>query len=524
MNKLTKSNNSVKNLTKEKISEHNTVQKTKTRILVWLDFGPYAYFNFGVISALSKLDEFEFVGIVTIKKDYVFFQNQKLIQFKKLLYYPDCYINKSSYDLEKLEKYEKRYDLNLWSDIFSERSFYKHWIDFHKFTKNEILSIIENSITFFIDILETFKPDLVLMQQPGENISNLLLYRIANKTGINTITPNLLYVHNKILISNNIDNREISDEFKNLINNTNNTSKIYDENFLKTHSFVKSMNEILSFNYSTRNIFQKFRYYVKRMWTEPEPIYLNKGKTKLKMIKNRYQSYFKIKKRKNFLDFNSIKSIEDKKFFYFPLQSEPESLVLIKSPFYSDTITLVENIAKSIPIDSVLYVKEHPIQKIKSWRPVDVYQRIIDMPNVKLIHPSVNSQELISKSQAVFCVSGATGFEALFHKKPVILFSNEYYDVHSMIYKVRTFVELPNMINHAMQNIKFDNDELHALIQASDNQSITIPYHTMLNDGIILSSIQKDGDVALTIQNFQKYYNTYKDYFSLIATTINSKL
>jgi len=522
MNNVIKSNNSMKNLTEEKISEHKTNQKTK--ILVWLDFGPYAYFNFVIISALSKLDEFEFIGITTIKKDYIFFQNQKSIQFKKLLYYPDCYINKSSYDLKKLEKYEKQYDLNLWLDIFSDRSFYKYWIDFYKFTKNEILSIIESSITFFIDILDTFKPDLVLMQSPGENISNLLLYKIANKTGINTITPNLLYVHDKILISNNIDNNEISDEFKNLINNTNNSSKIYDEDYLKTHSFVKSMNKILSFNYNTRNIFQKFRYYIKRMWNEPEQLYLNKGKTKLKMIKNRYQSYFKIKKRENFLNSNAIKSIKDEKFFYFPLQSEPEALISIKSPFYSDTVALVENIAKSIPIDSILYVKEHPVQKIKLWRPVDVYQRIIDMPNVKLIHPSVNSQELISKSQAVFCVSGATGFEALFHKKPVILFSNEYYDVHSMIYKARTFAELPNIINHAMQNIKFDNDELHALIQASDNQSISIPYFTMLNDAIVLSSIMKDGDVDLTIQNFQKYYDIYKDYFLLIATTINSKL
>ena len=334
----------------------------------------------------------------------------------------------------------------------------------------------------------------------------------------------MLYTHDKIIISNNIDSREISDEFKKLINHTNNSSKIYDENYLKTHSFVKSMNVILGFNYNTRNIFQKFRHYVKRIWNEPEPLYLNKGKTKLKMIKNRYQSYFKIKKRENFLDSNSIKSIKDKKFFYFPLQSEPESIVLIKSPFYSDTITLVENIAKSIPIDSVLYVKEHPIQKLKSWRSVDVYQKIIDMPNVKLIHPSVNSQELISKSQAVLCVSGATGFEALFYKKPVILFSNEYYDVHSMIYKVKKFTEISTMIKYAIQNIKFDNDELHALIQATENQSISIPYFTMLKDGITLSSIQKYGDVVLTIQNFQKYYNTYKEYFSLIATTINSKL
>jgi len=514
----------MKNLTQKKYFEYNLKQKNKTRVLVWLDFGPYAYFNFGVISALSKLDEIEFIGIVTIKKDINFFQNQNLIKFKKILYYPDCYINKSSYNLEKLEQYEKQYDLNLWLDAFNERSFYKFWINFHKFTKKEILSIIENSITFFVDTLKTFKPDLVIMQQPGENISNLLLFQIATKTGIKIMAPNLLYLHDKILLSDNIDSREISVEFKNLINKPNKHPKIYDENFLKTHSYVKSLNVILSFNYNTRNIFQKFRYYVNRLWTNSEPLYLNKGKTRLKILKNKYQSYFKIKQRKNFLDSNSNKSIKDKKFFYFPLQSEPESIVSIKAPFYLDAVTLIENIAKSIPIDSILYVKEHPIQKEKSWRPIDVYQRIIDIPNVKLIHPNVNSQELISKSQAVFCVSGATGFEALFYKKPVILFSNEYYDVHSMIFKVKNFTELPIIINHAIQNIKFNDDELHALMQASDTQSISIPYFTMLKDGIRLSSIQKNGNFELTIQNFQKYYENYKDYFSLIAKTINSKL
>ncbi len=519
--------NPIKKFSKENILEYNVTQKTvskKTRILVWLDFGPYAYFNFGIISALSKLDEFEFIGIATIKKDMIFFQNQKLIKFKKLLYYPDCYINKSTYDLKKLEKYENQYDLNLWLDIFSERSFYKYWINFHKFTKKEILPIIENSIAFFVDILKTFEPDLVLMQQPGENVSNLLLYRIAKKIGIKTLMPNLLYTHNKILISDNIDSREISDEFKNLINTTNSSSQIYDENFLKTNSFVKSMDVILSFDFNTKNFFQKLKYYVKRLWDEPEPLYLNKGKTRLKILKNKYQSYFKIKQRKHFLDSNSIDSINDEKFFYFPLQGEPESIVLLKSPFYSDIITLIENIAKSIPIDSILYVKEHPIQKEKFYRPINVYQKIIDIPNVKLIHPDINSQELISKSQAVFCLAGATGFEALFYKKPVILFSNEYYDVHSMIYKVKKFSELSTLITSAINNTNFSNNELDALIQASENQSIPIPYFSMLKDGITLSSIQKHDDVNLTIQNFLKYFEIYGDSFSLIAKSINSKI
>ena len=78
----------------------------------------------------------------------------------------------------------------MWLDIFAERSFYKYWTDFHKFSKDEIFSITENSISFFIDVLEEFKPKLILMQQPGENISNLLLYPIAKKMGIIKLLEN----------------------------------------------------------------------------------------------------------------------------------------------------------------------------------------------------------------------------------------------------------------------------------------------------------------------------------------------
>ena len=37
----------------------------------------------------------------------------------------------------------------------------------------------------------------------------------------------------------------------------------------------------------------------------------------MKMIKYKYQNHFEIKKRKQFLDNKSIKSIEDKKFIYY---------------------------------------------------------------------------------------------------------------------------------------------------------------------------------------------------------------
>ena len=314
----------MKNLTNENnfnLKDPKKFDTSKKTVLVWLDFGAYPYFFLGIISELSKLDNYEFVGIITRKQDLSFFENQKIIHFKKLIYYPDCYIDKSVYNQTKLENYEKQYDLNLWLDIFGDRSFYKYWVDFHKFSKNEIFSIVENSITFFVDIFEENKPEFILLQQPGENISNLLLYKIAKKIGIKTLTPNPIYMHDKILISDNIDCREISDEFEQMKQDSSVIDKNYDEEFLKDISLAKSMDVLASFNYNAISVLQKFRYYLKRIRKDSEPIYLNKGKTRLKMLKNRFDSYFKVRKRQHFLDKNAKKSIDTKKFIYFPLQS-----------------------------------------------------------------------------------------------------------------------------------------------------------------------------------------------------------
>ena len=95
----------------------------------------------------------------------------------------------------------------------------------------------------------------------------------------------------------------------------------------------------LSYNYYNSTFSQKINHYIKRLTHDPEPVFMNIGKTKLKVIKYKYQSYFELKKRKQFLEDKSIKVIEDKKFLLFPLHTEPESKILAQNPFYSNQIT-----------------------------------------------------------------------------------------------------------------------------------------------------------------------------------------
>lgn len=305
----------------EKNYESNHTKKDI--IFVWLDFGPYAYINFSIIYELSKMRQFDIIGIVNTKQDLSFFEKQDYIKFKKIIYYPECYIGKSNVSMSQLKEIEKKYDLNLWLDAFTERSFYKFWTDFHIFSINEILTIIQNTLEFFLNLIEEYKPKLILMQQAGENVSNLLLYRLAKKMNVKILMPNNLHLKDHICISDNLTSNEILDKFQTMDNNSINSKEKYDEEFLKKRDYAVTLKTVSDFDSSIPTFSKKISHYFKRMSNDLEPTYINIGKTKSRMIDNRLKSFFEFRKRQKFLEKFAKKEITNEKFLYFPLQSEP---------------------------------------------------------------------------------------------------------------------------------------------------------------------------------------------------------
>jgi len=94
-----------------------------------------------------------------------------------------------------------------------------------------------------------------------------------------------------------------------------------------------------------------------------------------------------------------------------------------------------------------------------------------------------------------------------------------------MVTRIKTFKTLSDDITHALSNFEFNNNELNLFIQASDNQSLSVPYHQIRDDAEILASIQNyTDDFNLTVKEFDKFYETYENYFELMAQTIRSKL
>ena len=336
---------------------------------------------------------------------------------------------------------------------------------------------------------------------------------------------NPIHIHNRIVVSDNLTSNEISNEFQKIILNFNEKLQNYGPDYIKDQSLAETVKVQHTFNFNNISTTQKISHYINRISNDPEPVYQNIGKTKSKMIKSKFFTNFETKKRKAFLDKNSIFQIEDDKFLYFPLHTEPEAKILATSPFFSNQLAIVENVARSIPIDFTLYVKEHPGQGLKLWRTIDFYQKILELPNVKLVHPTVNSQDLISKCSCVISITGSTGFEALFYKKPVILFADEYYDCLSMINKVNNLTELPKLISETLSSFEFNNKEFNALMNSTYSQSIPLPYFQIMKDALTISLLQRnEKNSMLTEKEFNNFYEKYNDNFELLGKEFKKKL
>ena len=121
---------------------------------------------------------------------------------------------------------------------------------------------------------------------------------------------------------------------------------------------------------------------------------------------------------------------------------------------------MIKNISQSLPINIDLLVKEHPEMKSFGWRDLKFYKEILEMPNVKLIHPSISNEKLIQDSKMIITIAGTTCIDALFYEKPSVVFTEVNCSSLSCIFVPKNLNELPSLIKKCL-NSKVDLTELN---------------------------------------------------------------
>ena len=152
-----------------------------------------------------------------------------------------------------------------------------------------------------------------------------------------------------------------------------------------------------------------------------------------------------------------------------------EKSTLIQSPLFTNQIEIIRQIAKSIPIEYKLFVKEHQGQIARGWRSEEEYEEISGIPNVELLHPDINGEEILQNCDLVVTVGGTTGFEAAVYGKPSIVFSDVNYSVLPSVTRVEKIHELPRMIRNALK-IKVNNNDVDRYLIFYQNNSFSYNY------------------------------------------------
>jgi len=128
---------------------------------------------------------------------------------------------------------------------------------------------------------------------------------------------------------------------------------------------------------------------------------------------------------------------EGDQYIYFPLHLQPELSTSPMAGAFVDQHLILEILARSIPENFLIYVKEHPTQNLQK-RSTDFYSKLTRISKARLISTAINSSELSKGSLAVATATGTAGWEALFLGKNVLLFGNTFYQYCQGVFQIRS--------------------------------------------------------------------------------------
>ena len=416
----------------------------KDRLLLWIE-GPL---HFCIAYHLQKMYDCELYAIIDItNKPKEFFINQNLVKFNKIWFYHDHIKKIHTPDLEYLSSFERKYNINIWKLAINERIFYRFY-DFHRFSSDEILSIEEDTCKFFEDVLDEVQPNYLLTYLPNLHHQELL-FELSNAKRVKSL-----------LLSNSIfgyksriaEYREMHDSIKKF-SEAKSSGRDFKSMKDYLHSFDISKQLKTSFKKNSTSKLMKaaFEFLFASDNKHQETHYTYFGRTKLRVLRYMLNLSIKKRQREKFMQKNLLYHVDfEKPFVYYPLGVDPEANILITAPFFTNQTEIIRNVAKALPVDYELYVKENPSQISIEWREISEYKEIMEIPNVKLLHPSVSNVKLLEYSSLVVTIAGTSGFEAAFYEKPSIVFADTIYTILPSVHRIKEIERLPELIRSCL--------------------------------------------------------------------------
>ena len=391
----------------------------------------------------------------------------------------------------------------LWELIASDARHNRNW-DFESLQKYTF-TVLKEVYNHFIK----HKIELVIMDDKS-CIPSFSIWLVCKKLQIPVIVLGLARTHGRVWFSNDIfeNNLEFNSKFKAGLTSSNLDLDVEVKNYLSNIASYKSqyykgkktlssktgralskfssISTLCWYNYQYPNTKVTYSSVIGQIW-------INVLKSFTKLVHSRFLN----------------KKTPHEKFFLFTLHVQPEASTDVLAPYFVDQISVIRQIALSLPPNYRLVVKEHiPAFGTRSSK---FYRTIQRIPNVWLLSQEFSNQELLRVCTGVVTITGTIGWEAWCVGKPVAVFGNTRYDSLPGVYKVSNIEQLKNWVRGVLLN--------QVLIQTPHEISCAV--RTLLDvtcSGILDHS--KHDERALTDENIQSIAaGVYARYLWLLKTS-----
>lgn len=395
--------------------------------------------------------------------------NSKMAEYEKISFLP-----KNSKIISKVDWCVKNYNSEKndfgglgWRDLFTV---YERF-GLYDYDYEKSLGMAKQLHQFFSYIFTEKKPDIVIGEPPA-GLFGLAAYYFCRKNNIvfcgiaESRFPERIDIYDKYWTSSKYqeDFKELKKdgiapkekEFaKDFIKNFVSHKTIYSSYYLVKVKFslvefvkhywtrLKELRKVFLQYLLNRNKFKGFDY-------ESEAVLKRSFKAPIRtIIRN-----IKIPFQKSIFDEPKPKD----KYFFFPMQYEPEASTLVLATYYSNQLATIKNVAVALPFPYKLYLKEHPGSI--GVRTNKFYSEIKKIPNAVLLSSENSTPEIVANSAGVITMTSTVGMEAALASKPIYVLGNVFYSYHPLCRKAANFQDLEDKIKEDLvKNAETVNSE-----------------------------------------------------------------
>ena len=383
-------------------------------------------------------------------------------------------ININNIELKfKIEELQDRYNFSIYKLLVTDRAI-TNYTDFSKIQmySNFDEEKIKNELIKWLnayDFLFREKIDIVITGL-ADNFKFNMAWKIAEFYNKKFYIFYMLYWWNNGLL--------VADRY-------NQTSSIIDNNYTKFYkdNFSKDEKKRLIKVFSQKRFYANFtdnRIYplAKRL----KIVFNRKGTYEELSLKNLFfrKVYFYYSALIKYLYINKkyVSFNKDEKYILYPLHVAPEASILGSDPEIADQFCLIKNISMNLPYGIKLYVKEHPDQLYGYNLNHEFYNKLLSLPNVKIVKAKENIYNIISNKNclAVSVIHGTVGLETVVKfQKPVFVFGNADYKIADCFIKPKDWNDFFNKIRDIQNgNWKFDEQAMWAIMKAFDESVVKV--------------------------------------------------